>query len=475
MSNLLAKLFSGLTQEGVTLPNGQFQNAAQAEDNIPQLPDAVRSAGGLNATEAPSTVSKMPFLQASHQGPGGTPNAMAPQLSTKGKILTTLLSAAAGGAAAAGQRTVGGGFQSGMELPYQQAQMRQGAQAGQLNNQLLQQQVQYAPLLRQLGIMKSQADIGKSQAEAGKANAEAGAIPAKTALERAQTEAANYKDDPNMGLIDLRTGKPVYDASAPLSADEAQVLGKQAGERVPLKLKNTANEIATRGRTTINTEEGVFDYNRQTGEKTRLGANPRNIFAPDNRFVPVAPDPNNPGYITYERAGQAAKQGAQAPSSAGPQAAKATLKSATSGDIAKQSTAFQTAMQHADLLENATNALANGDTRALNSIKNRFKTEFGSPDATNWQAIANAYTREISAVLSKGHMTDAEIGSAGATLPQNASPSQIIGAIHAYKALSESKMNILKQQTQRGMQGQANFPAAQEIHYKIVNGQLVKQ
>ena len=170
MSNLLAKLFSGLTQEGVTLPNGQFQNAAQAEDNIPQLPDAVRSAGGLNATEAPSTVSKMPFLQASHQGAGGTPNAMAPQLSTKGKILTTILSAAAGGLAGTGQRTVGGGFQSGMELPYQQAQMRQGAQAGQLNNQLLQQQVQYAPMLRQLGIMKDQADIAEKQSSAKKNN-----------------------------------------------------------------------------------------------------------------------------------------------------------------------------------------------------------------------------------------------------------------------------------------------------------------
>ena len=472
MSNLLARIFSGLTQEGIATPDGGFENAQQAQNSIPDFtPDSIDTA----STE--STLKKPTFTQASHSGPGGTPNALSPQLSTKGKILTTLLSAAAGGLAGAGQRTVGGGFQQGMQLPFEQAQMRQQAQKGQLENEQLQQQAQFAPLLRQLGILKSQADINKSQAETSKANAEAGAIPTKTALEQAQTEAAHYKDDPNVGLIDLRTGQPVNSAAtAPLSAQEAQVLGKQPGERVPLKLKNTASEIAARGFATINTNEGVYDYNRLTGEKKRLGANPRMVFAPENRFVPVAPDPNNPGYITYERAGQAAKEGAQAPQSAGPQAAKATLKSATSGDIAKQSTAFQTAMQHADLLEQATNALANGDSRTLNSIKNKFKTEFGSPDATNWQAIANAYTREISAVLSKGHMTDAEIGSAGATLPQNASPSQIIGAIHAYKSLSQSKMNILREQTQRGLQGQANFPqGGQEIHYKIVNGQLVQQ
>lgn len=299
----------------------------------------------------------------------------------------------------------------------------------------------------------------KNVADTGKLDAETAAIPAKAALENAQAEAANYKEDPNLGLIDLRTKQPVnQNALAPLSKEEAEVLGKQEGERVPLKLKNTASEILNRGFATINTEEGVYERNRGTGSMTRLGSNPRMMFAPGERYIPAAMDPANPGVITIVKAKDAAAAGAQAPSSAAPAAAKATLKSAASGDIAKQSTAFQTAMQHADLLEQATKALGNGDERTLNTLKNKFQTEFGSADVTNWQAISNAYTREITAMLSKGHITNAEIESAGGTLPANASPQQILGAIHTYKALANSKMNILKQQTERGTQGKANFP-----------------
>jgi hypothetical protein len=78
--------------------------------------------------------------------------------------------------------------------------------------------------------------------------AEAKMNTAKAALDAAQTEAANYKEDPNLGLIDLRTKQPISPAAlAPLSAQEAAVLGKKAGDQVPLKLKNTASEILNRG------------------------------------------------------------------------------------------------------------------------------------------------------------------------------------------------------------------------------------
>lgn len=78
--------------------------------------------------------------------------------------------------------------------------------------------------------------------------AEAGMNDAKSLLDAAQTEAANYKEDPNLGLIDLRTKQPVSpNALAPLGPGEAEVLGKKPGDMVPLKLKNTANEIMNRG------------------------------------------------------------------------------------------------------------------------------------------------------------------------------------------------------------------------------------
>jgi hypothetical protein len=77
--------------------------------------------------------------------------------------------------------------------------------------------------------------------------AEAGMNDAKANLDAAQTEAANYKEDSTLGLIDLRTKKPVVDATVPLTDQEAAVLGKNAGDKVPLKLKDKANEIMNRG------------------------------------------------------------------------------------------------------------------------------------------------------------------------------------------------------------------------------------
>ena len=185
------------------------------------------------------------FLQAMDSGPAGMPNAMSPALSKGGKLLAFLSSGLQGALAgrAAQEQTIaetggrraggiGTGFQAGYSLPFLRASQGQQVQRGGLENQLLANQVQFSPLLQRLGILKTSADIGKTQAEAGKATAEAGAIPIKSALEQAQTEAAFYKDDPNLGLLDLRTGQPVGGsaAMAPLSPQEAAILGKQPGD-----------------------------------------------------------------------------------------------------------------------------------------------------------------------------------------------------------------------------------------------------
>jgi len=116
-------------------------------------------------------------------------------------------------------------------------------------------------------------------------------------------------------------------------------------------------------------------------------------------------------------------------------------------------------LQHATLLQQALTALNNGDQRTLNGLRNAFKTEFGSSDVTNFNAIANAYNHEVTSVIAKGHMTDKEVAAGDATLPSKASPQQILGALNAYRALATSKMNMLQQQVQQGMKGKPNFPA----------------
>jgi len=259
--------------------------------------------------------------------------------------------------------------------------------------------------------------IGKNTAAAQKDVAETGAIPQETALKAAQAEAANYKDDPNLGLIDLRTRQPVSDAAAaPLTAEEAQVLGKQPGEKVPLKLKNTANEIVNRGYTTVNTEEGVYEKQRGNSKMTKLGNNPRNVFAPMNRIYPVALDPNNPGVVTYAKGSDVLASGGQAPGSVGVQTAKAIAKSEVPTKIGDQKVAFTTMIQHAQLLRDAVKALNNGDVQTLAGLKNAFKNEFGYEGPITAQAIADAYGGEVTNVISKGHITDAEMGKTGKTL-----------------------------------------------------------
>jgi hypothetical protein len=469
----MGKLLGNLTNTGVADPNtGGVQYAGSpAAAGIVQAQQAAQYAQPSSADIGPQgTVFQQPqvasprqfkpsFMQAANSGPAGSPNALNPGLTTKGRVLVSLLSGLSGGLAGAGSRTVGEGFQRGAQAPFLPAFQRQQLQKGDIENQLGQAQIANLPWQRAALV----AGVQKSQAETLKDQAEAAGYPAKQALEKAQTEAAFYKDDPNLGLIDIRTGQPVNSSAiAPLDADEAAVLGKQPGERVPLKLKNTANEIATRGRTTVATEEGVYDYNRRTGEKKRLGANPRMVFAPENRIIPTV-DPNNPGNIVPMKAGEALKQGVSLPQSAEHQAANTVLKSAVGGKIGEEINAFNTALQHADLLQQALTALGNGDQRTLNSLRNRFKTEFGSADVTNFQAIAQAYTREITKMLSAGHMTDSEISAAGATLPANASPQQILGTLQAYRALAASKMQMRRDQVQQGLQGKPNFPGAQPI------------
>lgn len=118
-------------------------------------------------------------------------------------------------------------------------------------------------------------------------------------------------------------------------------------------------------------------------------------------------------------------------------------KKARSGAWADTRVAYNTAMDHADQLLAAAEAMKNGDTQKLNSLKNYFKTQFGSPDVSNFNAIANAYNHEVTSVVSKGHITDAEVATGHATLPDNASLDQIRGVAAAYKNLMQSKRDEL--------------------------------
>ena len=163
-------------------------------------------------------------------------------------------------------------------------------------------------------------------------------------------------------------------------------------------------------------------------------------------------DPNNPGQVIAVPLWGGRKRGLHLATGAQYLTMEAMLKASTSGPI-NEVVAFSTALQHADLLEQAAVDLNNGDMRAWNTVTNELATQFGDEAPTNYETIAGAYTREVTKALAAGHVTDTEIALNGATLPLNASPEQTLGAVRAYKNLMKSKINIRMQQIQAGMQG----------------------
>jgi hypothetical protein len=427
----------------------------------------------------------------------GTP--MQPQnpQSKLGKLRDILLSAAQGGlaglgaqeqmAAASGGRRAGGvgvGFQAGYQLPFLRQFQQNQLQREQAQTQMAQAQAQYFPQMMMLGAQKDISQTKKNLAEAGKFGAEAGAVPIKAALEQAQTEAAYYKDDPNLGLIDLRTKQPVAGGGigyAPLTDQEAALLGKQPGEQVPIKIKNTANEMVNRGIRNIQANgRSLIADNQGNVIKDMGAATPMAVL---NAQIGGAGNPNDPAVQSMvDMVGQGRmdlptalrtfwRQPALATNFTAALAAKYpnynqmnfgisrdTLHYFTVGKGADELNAFRTAMLHADLLKQAAQALQNGDTRTLNSLKNRFKSEFGDPNLTNFNAISHVYQNEIQKMIAGGHITNQEVSTNAATLPSNANFETISKVLDSYKALAVSKAQMRMQQYEAGRQGQPAFP-----------------
>lgn len=131
-------------------------------------------------------------------------------------------------------------------------------------------------------------------------------------------------------------------------------------------------------------------------------------------------------------------------------------KKARSGAWADTRLAYNTALDHSDLLLKASDALGNNDFRALNSLANNFKTAFGWSGKINYDAISNAYNHEVNSVISKGHITDKEVETGHATLPDNANAQTIRDVVGSYKSLMSSKRDELDKIIKAGAGNKAN-------------------
>lgn len=459
---------SGLTNQGSALidPNtGNPTYIGSPQQVLGQTQKLI-----ANAENSPNPLSMQPpdnsslpkigkpsFQQAAYEGamPGGM-NAASPGLNKAGKLvalLTSGLQGALAGRAANEQATVqsggrrsggaGMGFESGYMLPWQRAEAAQKFSLGQAALQPV--QTPYGPMPAEYASRQILPAFIRAGAQEQAAQTRGGA----------QVEAAQigqrFKAVPNVGLYDTASGQmiPGTQQGIVITPDIAKDYGlPQTFVGKPMTLAGFSSlENAQRfNEQPVEGTAGPALVNRNPASPNFGKVTPLGLGNPSlGRAVQVG-DVNNPGQTKYTTAGQAIASGAPGVQSASVQVPKAAAKAEVPTKIGDLKVAFNTAMQHADLLQQAANALQNGDVRTLNSLNNRFKTEFGSAAPTNFNTIADAYSREITKMLSSGHMTDAEIASAGGTVSANSSPAQILGALQSYRALAQSKLNMLNQQ-----------------------------
>jgi hypothetical protein len=262
----------GLTNAGITLPNGQFESPQEAQNTIPDAGPLL--SGGLeNApTTTPSTLHRPSFLQAASMGatPGGV-NATSPGLSKGGKLIAFLQSGLQGAlagrakseeavAASGGHRSAGfgTGFQSGFQLPFLRASQQQQVLRGQAEADIAQQQAQNLPSMMNTQRQQSQAELVNTQAQTAlrKAETEKALRPPVVKPENAQQLYAQAVQN-----AVKRGVNPAQDPTVQQYADAITSLQKQS---------TPAESVHT-----VNTGEGVQQYDPATKTWKRIGSSPK--------------------------------------------------------------------------------------------------------------------------------------------------------------------------------------------------------
>lgn len=131
-------------------------------------------------------------------------------------------------------------------------------------------------------------------------------------------------------------------------------------------------------------------------------------------------------------------------------ASQKTLNAFSAGKEAQAVKSFNVGLSHLDTLQEASKALKNGDTQALNKVSNFYKQQSGNPAPTNFESIKNVVGNEIvkAIVGSGGGVEDRK--AAQETISKASSPAQLEGVINKYKELMSGQLKGLRQQYEVG-------------------------
>ncbi len=107
---------------------------------------------------------------------------------------------------------------------------------------------------------------------------------------------------------------------------------------------------------------------------------------------------------------------------------------------------LNTSISHLDTLQQAAEALATGNVRAVNSLTNAFQREFGVAAPTNFEAAKNIVGQEVVKAITGSSAAESDRQAAQNAFDKANSPEALVGAISTVKALLGGQMRSLRKQ-----------------------------
>lgn len=133
--------------------------------------------------------------------------------------------------------------------------------------------------------------------------------------------------------------------------------------------------------------------------------------------------------------------------------ARKTEMDATTGSLAKTSNSQSTAIAHMDVLNQAVDALKNGDIKILNQLGNALGVQVGKTPKTTFEAIVHKVGPELASAYLAGGGSVGERGATEKDFDPSLSPEQLKSNIAVSAKLLEGKIKANQEQYQRGTYG----------------------
>jgi hypothetical protein len=123
----------------------------------------------------------------------------------------------------------------------------------------------------------------------------------------------------------------------------------------------------------------------------------------------------------------------------------------STGKLGQNNNALNTAIGHLGELSEAATKLNNWDNQYVNTVKNKFNTVTGSPEATNFSTIRDKVAEEFTKVYRGSGGSEADIKREIENLSTANSPAQLHGAIANMARLAQSKIDANESQYKNTM------------------------